>query len=90
MYLAVASASSGDFTAGMASSIGIVMLLGLVSAVVWLVAIFGMRGSLVRYYNSVEPMGLKLSGAMTFFFNILYLQYHLSRIANWKKTGVLG
>ena len=24
---------------------------------------------------------------MTFFFGILYLQYHMSRIAHWKKTG---
>jgi hypothetical protein len=27
---------------------------------------------------------------MTFFFNILYLQYHMSRIAKWKQTGVLS
>jgi hypothetical protein len=32
-------------------------------------------------------VGLRLSAAMTFFFNILYFQYHLSRIAQWKKTG---
>jgi hypothetical protein len=91
----VVSASSGSFYAagsygGVAGIMGIVMLLSLVIAVMWLVAIFGMRSSLVRYYNSVEPMGLKLSGVMTFFFNILYFQYHLTRIANWKKTGVLG
>jgi hypothetical protein len=88
--LIAVSASSGSFHAGVAGIMGIVMLLSLVIAVMWLVAIFGMRSSLVRYYNSVEPMGLKLSGVMTFFFNILYFQYHLTRIANWKKTGVLG
>jgi membrane-bound ClpP family serine protease len=88
--LIMASASSGSFNAGVAGIIGIVMLLSMVIAVMWLIAIFGMRSSLVRYYNSVEPMGLKLSGVMTFFFNILYFQYHLTRIANWKTTGVLG
>ena len=62
----------------------------LLIAVFWLIAIFGMRSSLVRYYNTVEPMGLRLSGVMTFFFNIIYFQYHLSRIANWEKTGVLA
>ena len=63
--------------------------LNVVIIVTALAAIFGMRSSLVRYYNSVEPIGLRLSGVMTFFFSILYLQYHLSRIAAWKTTGVL-
>ena len=65
------------------------MLLNLVIVVVVLIAMFSMRKSLVTYYNSVEPIGLQLSGVMTFFFNILYFQYHFSRIANWKQTGRL-
>jgi hypothetical protein len=85
----VVSASSGNFPAGIAI-MGIVGLVGLLIGVFWLIAIFGMRSSLVRYYNTVEPMGLRLSGVMTFFFNIIYFQYHLSRIANWKRTGVLA
>jgi len=52
-------------------------------------AIFKMRTSIVNYYNTVEPIGLKLSPIMTFFFNIYYFQYHFQRIATWKKTGVL-
>jgi hypothetical protein len=52
-------------------------------------AFFRMRRGLLDYYNSAEPIQLKLSGAMTFFFNIYYLQYHLRRIARWKKTGQL-
>jgi hypothetical protein len=63
------------------------LLLNFLIAIVALVAIFGMRSSLVRYYNTVEPIGLKLSGVMTFFFSILYFQYHFSRVAAWKKTG---
>ena len=43
-----------------------------------------MRRTLVRYYNEVEPIELKLSGAMTFFFAVLYFQYHFTRIAKWK------
>jgi hypothetical protein len=48
-----------------------------------------MRSSLVQYYNTVEPISLKLSGVMTFFFNIYYFQHHFSRIAEWKRTGRL-
>jgi uncharacterized membrane protein len=93
--IVVVSSSSGVISgaisgAGVATIIGIVGLLSLLAGIFWLVAIFGMRGSLVRYYNTVEPMGLRLSGVMTFFFNILYFQYHMSRIAKWKKTGVLS
>ena len=80
--------SSGSATT--LAAIGmVVMVLNLVMMVLGLVAIFGMRASMVRYYNTVEPMGLRLSGVMTFFFNILYFQYHFSRIAGWKKTGIL-
>jgi hypothetical protein len=86
----VVSASSGNFPVGISAVVGIVGLVGLLIGIFWLVAIFGMRGSLVRYYNAVEPMGLRLSGVMTFFFNILYFQYHMTRIAKWKKTGVLS
>jgi len=64
-------------------------LIWAVSAVFFLVAVFQMRKSLVNYYNVVEPIGLRLSGSMTFFFHILYLQYHFSRIADWKQTGYL-
>ena len=66
-----------------------IMVLNLVIVVLAYVAIFGMRRSLINYYNSVEPIGLRLSGAMTFLFSVLCFQHHLSRIAAWKKTGTL-
>jgi hypothetical protein len=44
---------------------------------------------MLRYYNSTEPINLRLSAVMTFFFNTLYFQYHMSRIADWKRTGYL-
>jgi hypothetical protein len=62
---------------------------GLASLVVQIIGIFKMRAALVEYYNTVEPIDLRLSGVMTFFFSILYFQYHFSRIAAWKKTGYL-
>lgn len=57
--------------------------------VCYFAGIFGIRRSMLDYYNTAEPIQLQLSGVMTFFFGILYLQYHMSRIAHWKKTGVL-
>jgi hypothetical protein len=71
----------------MTSASAIMLLLNLVIIAAALIAVFGMRSSLVRYYNSVENIGLKLSGVMTFFFSILYFQYHFSRIAEMKKRG---
>lgn len=82
---------------GIAShSLGLVMVGAMVffaamimGAIFSLLGVFNMRTSIVNYYNSVEPIGLRLSGVMTFFFNIIYFQYHFSRIARWKQTGRL-
>ena len=63
--------------------------LGIGGIICYFWGVFATRKSMVTYYNSVEPIQLKLSGVMTFFFGIYYLQYHMSRIAHWKKTGVL-
>ena len=63
--------------------------IALAGIVLHLIGIFQMRSSLVNYYNTVEPINLRLSGVMTFFFAVYYFQYHFSRIANWKRTGHL-
>jgi hypothetical protein len=89
VVLAVGAMSSGSASA-MAAAGGLIMILNLVIGVTGLVTIFSMRSSIQRYYNSTEPIGLRLSGVMTFFFSILYFQYHFSRIVEWKKTGRLG
>lgn len=60
--------------------------LGIVFAII---GIFKMRDAIQEYYNTVEPINLRLSGVMTFFFALLYFQYHFSRIAQWKQTGYL-
>lgn len=68
---------------------GLAGLFVLEGAICYMVAKFRMRQTLLAHYNSVEPIGLYLSGAMTFFFGTLYLQHHFSRIAQWKRTGFL-
>jgi hypothetical protein len=89
LVLAFGAMTSGSASA-MAAAGGLIMILYMVILVIGLVTIFSMRSSIQRYYNSTEPIGLRLSGVMTFFFNILYFQYHFSRIVEWKKTGRLG
>jgi hypothetical protein len=64
-------------------------LLVLAGSIVSIVAIFSMRRSMINHYNTVEPIGLKLSGALTFFLGVFYLQYHMTRIIRWKQTGIL-
>lgn len=65
-------------------------LVNLVGLVVAIVAAFNLRSTFERHFNTNENVGLRLHPVMTFFFSILYFQYHLSRIANWRRTGVLG
>jgi GYF domain 2 len=68
---------------------GFELLATLVSVVAWYISVFSLRRSMLNYFNSTENIQLRLSGVMTFFFSILYLQYHMSRIARWKRTGIL-
>ncbi len=66
---------------------GIFILAG---AIVYLFGVFSIKAAMEEYYNSTENIGLVLSGVMTFFFSSIYIQYHINRIARWKKTGVLS
>ena len=83
-FLLFGNMASGD--AGLLT--GMILITNLVIVVFACIGIFGMRKSLLHHYNTVEPISLQLNGFMTFFFNILYFQYHFSRIAAWKKSGV--
>lgn len=51
-----------------------------------LVGRFSLRSSLEEHYNGPEPMGLTLSGIMTFFFGGIYFQYHINDIVRRKRT----
>ncbi|HKR94759.1 MAG TPA: hypothetical protein VJW55_05335, partial [Candidatus Angelobacter sp.] len=64
---------------------GLIILAGVI---VYFVGVYSMRSDLEEYYNSAEPINLRLSGVMTFFFAVYYF-HHFSRIAQWKKNGVL-
>jgi hypothetical protein len=64
-------------------------LLWIVGVVLNLIGIFQIRSDLEDYYNFQENISLNLNGGMTFFFAVFYFQHHFSRIAKWKKTGVL-
>jgi hypothetical protein len=77
---------AGGVTGSVALS-GVFIFAGLV---VYLFGIFSIREAMEDYYNSTENIGLTLSGPMTFFFSTIYLQYHVNRIARWKKTNVLS
>lgn len=65
------------------------LLLQLGAMVSFWIGAFQIRSCLLEYYNQIEPIGLRLRPIMTFFFSTLYFQYHMSRIHQWKITGVL-
>ena len=95
VIIAVAGSYLGGFANGFISAMNhtdpqpLGHLITITFAGIYLVGAFQMRTDLEEYYNTVEPINLKLSGVMTFFFAIFYFQHHFSRIAQWKKTGVL-
>jgi GYF domain 2 len=67
------------------------MALGLpISLLSWVLvefAFFDMRRSMEEHFNGPEPIGLSLSGPMTFFFGSLYFQYHFTRINELKRLA---
>jgi hypothetical protein len=87
---------AGGITVGVATALhaealralgGLLVIAGFVSLVV---ANFKIAGAMEEYYNHVEDIGMSLSGAMIFFFGTIYIQYHVNRLARWKKTGQLS
>jgi hypothetical protein len=60
-------------------------ILALIGVVIWIVTIYVVRAELHYHYNVREPIGLYLSGVMTFFFSFLYFQYHLYKIAQLRE-----
>ena len=40
-------------------------------------------------YESTRAIGLKLSGVMTFFFNVYYFQYHFTKLAEMRQNRAL-
>ncbi len=59
----------------------------LISIVLIELAFFDMRRSMEQHFNGPEPIGLSLSGVMTFFFGGIYFQYHFTRINELKRQA---
>lgn len=70
------------------TALGAVFILA--GAIIYIFGIFKIKDAMEDYYNSRENIALTLSGVMTFFFSVVYLQYQINHIARWKKTGVLS
>jgi hypothetical protein len=62
-------------------------VLNIVYGVLLLIGRFSLRNSLEQHYNSAEPIGLALSGVMTFFFADIYFQYHFNDIVRRKNAA---
>lgn len=71
------------------STPAIAALLVLVGIVLVVAGHFQIKSTLEEHYNTVEPINLHLNGVMVLFLNVLYFQYHFTRIRNWKLTGTL-
>jgi hypothetical protein len=61
-------------------------IIGLVCWVIRLIARFTLRDTLEQHFNGPEPLGLRLSAVMTFFFGGIYFQYKLNEINQIKRT----
>jgi GYF domain 2 len=59
-------------------------LINLTSWIVRIIARFTLANSIEMHYNIAEPMGLRLSPIMTFFFGNLYFTYHINRLMDHK------
>jgi hypothetical protein len=84
-----ANSRSNEPPAAVFGALGVLFVGVIAGAIVHIIGNFKMRSAMVEYYNTVEPINLRLSGVMTFFFALFYFQYHFSRIAAWKRTGYL-
>ena len=61
-------------------------LIGIAAWVVRLIARFTLRDTLEQHFNGPEPLGLRLSAVMTFFFGGIYFQYKLNEINLMKQA----
>jgi hypothetical protein len=91
IVLAIAGNLDHGANSSVAGGVGLLILVGCV--LFYLIAVFSMRSDIENYYNTTENINLRLTGVgstlLTLFFAVYYFQWHFSRIAKWKKTGVL-
>jgi hypothetical protein len=79
------SETRGGMGSGLVAAFSLLWLL--VYAAIFITAIFSMRRSIEDHFNGPEPIGLSLSGVMTFFFNVYYFQYHFTKINEMKRLA---
>jgi uncharacterized protein DUF4339 len=84
-FVAVA-VSTGSSNAEMYGIFSALMIIG--GVIAYIIGIFKIKHAMEEYYTTTENMGLRLNGAMTFFFSTIYLQYHVNQIAKWKKENL--
>jgi len=84
MAMRISMARNGT-TSGVVTGFGIVWMLAYCA--LFITANFSMRDSIEEHFNGPEPIGLSLSGVMTFFFSIYYFQYHFTRINEMKRMA---
>jgi hypothetical protein len=83
-------ASSGVMGTRPAGISALLAVCGIAYFVLFLLAIFTMRSDMEEHFTGPEPIGLSLSGVMTFFFSVYYFQYHFSRINEIKRAARYG
>jgi hypothetical protein len=64
---------------------GIRIVLVWASEILLMIGVFSMRSSIEEHFKSTEQLHLRLSGVMTFFFHVIYFQYHFTKIAQIKR-----
>jgi cyanate permease len=73
---------------------GVAGLTGLMQLVGYgfiIAGIFSLKNGIEEHFNSAENIGLSLGGVMTFFFNVIYFQYHFNKICDARaQQGVLA
>lgn len=87
LYYGISLGVHGVGAAGLTAP-GFRLVVGIVRLAILTVAILGnfnMRESIEEHFNTAEPIGLSLSGVLTFFFGIIYFQYHFTQINEMKR-----
>lgn len=95
IYIGATTVLAGIFAISFAAALAhtnlspITALLNLAYCGLILWARFSFRASMENHFAGSDPMGLSLSGMMTFFFGGLYFQYHINDIVRRKQQDFI-
>jgi hypothetical protein len=88
LYYGITLGLQGGSAAAGLSAPGFRLIVGFLRLAVVIAIIagnFNMKESIEEHFNTAEPIGLGLSGVLTFFFGIFYFQYHFTQINEMKR-----